>query len=150
MVSPHTFQRDATQVRRVWTDERARYVADWAFALPAVAFFMSAMGVFIIGYALTQLLALSRRRGPPIWRRGVAASRYLSYRGFRIAALEWNSAPIGVLMLGAIGTIFFFCALEADLLQSKAITADFCKAWIWSHLRIIGQEQTRSGATRHR
>lgn len=34
-------------------------------------------------------------------------SRYFSYRGFRIDALNWNSAPLGVLILGGTGFIFF-------------------------------------------
>lgn len=76
---------------------------------------MCSIGIFIISYALTKMLALSRRPEPLIWRRGVAATRYLSYRGFHIKGLGWNSAPVGVLLLGAIGTIFFFCTLDANL-----------------------------------
>ena len=37
-----------------------------------------------------------------------ALSRYLAYKQFRIAKLNWNSAPLGVLLLGAVGTVFFF------------------------------------------
>ncbi|KIX93598.1 uncharacterized protein Z520_10776 [Fonsecaea multimorphosa CBS 102226] len=85
------------------------YVADWTFSLPTVAFFMTGIGIFIIGYALTQLLPLSHRPGLPIWRRCVAATRYLSYRGFHIKSLGWNSAPVGVLFLGVVATIYFFC-----------------------------------------
>lgn len=100
-------------------------MADWAFALPTAAFFLCTIGTFIIGYVLTKGLATSRSPGPSIWRRAIAATRYLSYRGFRIKALEWNSAPIGVLLLGAIGTIFFFCTLEADLYLIKRLKPDF-------------------------
>ncbi|KIW34214.1 uncharacterized protein PV07_01005 [Cladophialophora immunda] len=85
------------------------YIADWAFALPTVAFFMTGIGIFIIGYVLTQLLALSRRPGLPMWRRVIAATRYLSYRGFHVKSMGWNSAPIGVLFLGVVATIYFFC-----------------------------------------
>ncbi|TGO91061.1 hypothetical protein BPOR_0040g00050 [Botrytis porri] len=91
------------------------YVADWKFALPTVALFMCIIGIFIVGYVLTQVLALSHRPEPLIWRRGVALIRYLSYRGFRIEGLRWNSAPVGVLLLGAIGTIYFLCM---DLIPS--------------------------------
>ncbi|KAK5681599.1 hypothetical protein LTS10_006132 [Elasticomyces elasticus] len=38
-----------------------------------------------------------------------ALSRFCSYRTFRFGSLDWYSAPIGVLGLGAIGTILFFC-----------------------------------------
>ncbi|KAF7959075.1 hypothetical protein EAE96_002592 [Botrytis aclada] len=94
---------------------RSWYVADLTFALPTVALFMCIIGIFIVGYVLTQVLALSHRPESLIWRRGVALIRYLSYRGFRIEALRWNSAPVGVLLLGAIGTIYFFCM---DLIPS--------------------------------
>lgn len=40
--------------------------------------------------------------------RVVAVNRYLGNRSFRIHALNWNSAPLGVLILGAIGAVFFF------------------------------------------
>ncbi|KAK6614149.1 ferric reductase transmembrane [Botrytis cinerea] len=72
------------------------YVADWTYALPTIALFMCIIGIFIIGYILTQVLALSHRPEPLIWRRGVALTRYLTYRGFRIESLRWNSAPVGM------------------------------------------------------
>ncbi|TGO33291.1 hypothetical protein BHYA_0254g00060 [Botrytis hyacinthi] len=100
---PHTFLQDTTQHGEV----RLTNESDWTFALPTVALFMCIIGIFIVGYVLTQVLALSHRPEPLIWRRGVAFIRYLSYRGFRIEALRWNSAPVGVLLLGATGTIYF-------------------------------------------
>lgn len=48
-------------------------------------------------------------RKPSIWAKVLAGLRYLSYRGFRVGKLGWNTAPIGVLLLGAVGTIYFFC-----------------------------------------
>ncbi len=41
--------------------------------------------------------------------------RYLSYRGFHIAAFRWNSAPVGLLLLAAVGVIYFFCELPTPL-----------------------------------
>lgn len=38
----------------------------------------------------------------------VALNRYLSHRSFRLQAINWNSAPLGVLLLALVGTIFFF------------------------------------------
>ena len=38
-----------------------------------------------------------------------ALFRYLSYRTIRISPLDWNSAPLGILVLAAIGVIFFLC-----------------------------------------
>ncbi|PVH95905.1 hypothetical protein DM02DRAFT_720569 [Periconia macrospinosa] len=86
------------------------YIADYVFALPTVAFFMCAIGVFILGHVmLSYVLGYRRFRGPVVWRKFIAFVRYLSYRGFRVKALGWSSAPIGVLLLGLAGTVFFFC-----------------------------------------
>ncbi|KAN0099603.1 Ferric reductase like transmembrane component domain containing protein [Hyaloscypha variabilis] len=86
------------------------YIADYVFALPTVAFFMCTIGVFIIGHFIsTQLLGHRKFRGPPVWQKLIAVIRYLSYRGFHVKSLRWNSAPVGVLLLGLVGTVFFFC-----------------------------------------
>jgi len=39
----------------------------------------------------------------------LAGLRYLAYRGFHVRGLKWNSAPVGVLVLGVAGVLFFFC-----------------------------------------
>ncbi|ORY19254.1 ferric reductase like transmembrane component-domain-containing protein [Clohesyomyces aquaticus] len=86
------------------------YIADYVFALPTIAFFMCIIGVFIIGQVLSRhVLGYRKVRGPPIWQKLIALVRYLSYRGFYVSALRWNSAPVGVLLLGLVGVIFFFC-----------------------------------------
>ncbi|KAF4442811.1 hypothetical protein F53441_11639 [Fusarium austroafricanum] len=88
------------------------YIADHVYALPTVAFFMSAIGLFTIGHLLSYYvlgLAFPRYRGPRPWRMLIAAIRYLSYRGFHVASFKFNSAPVGILMLGFAGAIFFFC-----------------------------------------
>ncbi|CAG1997243.1 unnamed protein product [Fusarium graminearum] len=88
------------------------YIADHVYALPTVAFFMSGIGLFTIGHLISYYvigLAFPIFRGPRPWRMLIAMIRYLSYRGFHVASLGFNSAPIGVLLLGLVGTIFFFC-----------------------------------------
>ncbi|KAH6641959.1 FAD-binding domain-containing protein [Boeremia exigua] len=86
------------------------YIADYVYALPTVAFFMSTLGIFIIGHIVSSYILEYRRfRGPPVWQKFVAIIRYLSYRGYHIKALNWNSAPIGLLLLGFAGTVYFFC-----------------------------------------
>lgn len=87
------------------------YIADFVFALPTVAFFMSTIGIFVIANVVSMLLSYrkSRYREPSLWRRCIAMLRYLSYRGWHVKGLKWNSAPLGVLLLGAVGTVFFFC-----------------------------------------
>lgn len=113
---------------------------------------MSAIGIFIIGHFVSRVLAPSKSRGRPIWRRTVAAVRYLSYRGFHVRSLGWNSASIGVLLLGAAGTLFFFCKLPINRsFRSKTRgTTDFClrQAWISSHRHTTGRAWT--GVDHHR
>lgn len=79
-----------------------RYVADQVYALSAVAFFVTTIGVFFLGHVLA-------RSGLKIPERLNAGPRYLAYRGFRINKLRWNSASVGVLLLAAVGAIFFLC-----------------------------------------
>jgi hypothetical protein len=89
-----------------------RYIADHVYALPTIAFFLSALGLFVFGHLTSQLLLRpGQSRGSRIWWRLVAAIRYLSYRVFRVQTIQWNSAPLGILLLGAGGTIFFFCMI---------------------------------------
>jgi len=96
----------------------ARYIADYVFALPTVAFFMCAIGIFIIGHVISShILGYRKFRGPHLWQKFVAVIRYLSYRGFHVKSLRWNSAPVGVLLLGLAGTVFFFCKLHEDVLD---------------------------------
>lgn len=71
---------------------------------------MSGLGIFIIGNLISsQVLGYRKIRGPPTWQKLTAFIRYLSYRGFHIKSLGWNSAPVGILLLGAAGAVYFFC-----------------------------------------
>jgi len=101
---------------------RSRYIADYVFALPTVAFFMSAIGVFIIAHFASAILLRQRNvQRVVIWRKTLAATRYLSYRGFHVRAFRWNSAPVGILLLGAAGTIFFLCQFYTTCLSLRYI-----------------------------
>lgn len=84
-----------------------RYEADHRFALPTTAFFMVAIILFSFSYLFSKLSFRTGMLSRPTVRL-VALNRYLSQRSFRIDALNWNSAPLGVLMLGGVGAIFFF------------------------------------------
>lgn len=85
-----------------------RYEADHRYALPTVAFFMVAVILFGIGNVFTNFVPrrLLRTRSA---KRVSALNRYLSYRTFRVRRLDWNSAPLGLLLLAAAGVIFFCC-----------------------------------------
>lgn len=82
-----------------------RYEADWHYALPTVAFFLTAIALFAIPFLLSPFFAPTRR---PLFAKARSAARFLSYRQYRLKALNWNSAPLGVLLLGGVGAIFFF------------------------------------------
>lgn len=117
-----------------------RYIADYVFALPTVGFFMAAIGLFIISHFVSsQVLGHRRFRGPLVWQKLIAGLRYLSYRGFHVKQLRWNSASVGVLLLGAAGTIFFFCTstrgLQAEIHRTNIeyIGMDLApKPYYWS------------------
>ncbi|OPB41298.1 ferric-chelate reductase [Trichoderma guizhouense] len=110
--SSRTFVCDPlTAEQCAWYKQRWHYwyIADHVFALPTIAFFMCAIGIFIIGHFISATLGCRRSQGPLLWQKLVAVVRYLSYRGFHVKSLKWNSAPVGILLLGLAGTIFFFC-----------------------------------------
>jgi hypothetical protein len=88
---------------------------------------MCTIGIFIIGHALSLALGYGRSKRPILWEKLVAAIRYLAYRGFHIRACSWNSAPIGVLLLGLIGTVFFFC----KCLVSTWWGSELMSLWVW-------------------
>ncbi|KAL7931599.1 putative ferric-chelate reductase [Trichoderma chlorosporum] len=85
------------------------FIADHVYALSTVAFLMSILGIFVIGNIASQLLGHRIWRGSSPWHKVTALTRYLSYRGFHVQALRWNSAPLGLLLLAAAGAVFFFC-----------------------------------------
>jgi hypothetical protein len=105
-----------------------RYIADYVFALPTTAFFLCTIGLFILGHAVSSICGYKRWRGPVLWQKLVAAIRYLAYRGFHVKALAWNSAPMGVLLLGAIGTVFFFCKKTATTLRGS-VALTYLQPW---------------------
>lgn len=83
------------------------YEADHRYALPTVAFFMVAILLFAIPFVVNSIWPKTASKNSAN-RKVTALTRYLSYRQYRIGKLNWNSAPLGVLFLGAAGTIFFF------------------------------------------
>lgn len=80
------------------------YQADHRFALPTVAFFMVAIGIFTIAHILTLIFPRSFQRNP-IWSRLVAVTRFLSCKSWRIAG--WNTNSLGAYLLGGVGLVFF-------------------------------------------
>lgn len=109
-------QAPARHAAVLLTECSTRFVADHVFALSTVAFLMSALGIFVIGNLVSQALGHRIWRGSPPWQKVTALARYLSYRGFHVRSLRWNSAPLGLLLLAAAGTVFFFCKSTTSLL----------------------------------
>ncbi|QIW98829.1 hypothetical protein AMS68_004347 [Peltaster fructicola] len=83
------------------------YIADWVYALPTVGLFMSVIGLFTLLFAIQQLVPSRVQKTAPI-RQVNVIQRFLSSRTYRIPFLNWNSAPLGVLILGLVGFLFFF------------------------------------------
>ncbi|KAL4874409.1 ferric reductase like transmembrane component-domain-containing protein, partial [Aspergillus karnatakaensis] len=80
------------------------YQADHRYALPTVAFFLVAVGLFTIGH-LASILAPSRLKQTAGWSRLAALFRFLSYRSWRIR--HWNTQSLGGLLLVAAGAAYF-------------------------------------------
>ncbi|RSM00633.1 hypothetical protein CEP52_009002 [Fusarium oligoseptatum] len=83
------------------------YEADHRYALPTVAFFLASILVFALVYVAGSLTTRRVQQTRSVTKIK-ALYRYLSYRTLRIPTLDWNSAPIGLLALAAVGTVFFF------------------------------------------
>ncbi|KGO70927.1 Riboflavin synthase-like beta-barrel [Penicillium italicum] len=83
------------------------YQADHVYALNTVYFMCAVIGVFTISNLLVRFAPDRVKRTRP-WRMLTSASRYLSYRGYRFPALGSWSPALGVVILGAIGAVFFF------------------------------------------
>jgi hypothetical protein len=100
-----------------------RYAADFRYGIPTVALFL--VGILLFALAnVFRLIAPSCIRSSAIARRVIALLRFLSYRAYRVRGLNWNSAPLGVLILGAIGTIYFMCMTLAPKPYYWPNTAD--------------------------
>lgn len=82
-----------------------RYEADRRYALPTVAFFLTVIALFAIPFLPAPFFAPTRR---PLFVKARSVARFLSYRQYRLNAIDWNSAPLGVLLLGASGALYFF------------------------------------------
>jgi hypothetical protein len=90
------------------TDLCHRYEADHHYALPTIAFFLATIVLFGAGHLFNLLASRSIRQSKGV-RPSTALLRFVSYRAFRISALNWTTAPLGIMALGAVGTIYFFC-----------------------------------------
>jgi hypothetical protein len=90
------------------TKQCHRYEADHRYALSTIAFFLAAIVLFSTGHLFNTLASRSIRKSKGI-RFSTAIVRLVSYRAFCIPALNWTTAPLGILALGATGTIYFFC-----------------------------------------
>ncbi|KAK9788637.1 putative FAD-binding FR-type domain-containing protein [Seiridium cardinale] len=83
------------------------YEADHRYALPTVAFFLAVIVAFAFVHVAGNMLP-QRLLRTPFLTKMTATFRYLSYRGVKLPLLHRNSAPVGILMLGAVGAIFLF------------------------------------------
>lgn len=101
-----------------------RYEADHRYALPTVAFFLAVIILFSVAYLLDQFASHGIKQSS-LGRKVAALNRWLSYKSYRVNALDWNSAPFGLLVLGAIGFIYFVCMTLAPKPYYWPDTAEF-------------------------
>ena len=90
------------------TEVLDRYEADHRYGVPTVGFFLLTIIVFAIAHLCSSWVPRSVAQSKSA-RRLTGLARYFSYKSYRIPMLNWNSAPLGILALGAVGTVFFFC-----------------------------------------
>jgi hypothetical protein len=83
------------------------YEADRRYGLTTVAFFMTAIILFGLIHLASIFTPRSISRSNFVAQRLIAPFRWLSYRRWRVSILNWNTAPAGILLLGAVGIIFF-------------------------------------------
>lgn len=77
------------------------------YSLNTVYFFCATIGVFaIVNFAIKYAPAQVKRT--VVWRKATAGLRYLAYKGYQLPALRYWSPSLGVLLLGLVGTVFFF------------------------------------------
>ncbi|KAG8625741.1 hypothetical protein KVT40_006142 [Elsinoe batatas] len=82
------------------------YESDHRFALPTVALFTATILLFALA-ATFHLAAPRKLLQTSLIRKVIYLSRFFSYRCYRLSGLNWNSAPLGVLVLGVIGLLYF-------------------------------------------
>ena len=77
------------------------------YSLNTVYFFCATIGVFALVNFTFKYAPVQVKR-TAIWRKTTAGLRYLAYRGFQLPALRYWSPSLGILLLGIVGTVFFF------------------------------------------
>ncbi|KAL4983276.1 ferric reductase like transmembrane component-domain-containing protein [Aspergillus falconensis] len=83
------------------------YEADHVYALNTVYFLCATVFVFAVAHFASRY-APPRARRSPLWQKGTAAGRFLSYRGFRIPGVGYWAGSAGVAGLIGAGIVFFF------------------------------------------
>ncbi|KAI9666466.1 MAG: hypothetical protein M1821_004402 [Bathelium mastoideum] len=82
------------------------YEADHHYALPTVAFILAIVLFFTIG-ALGDLILPRAVQRWTVIRKVRASARFLAYKSFRIPFLRWYSPSLGIILIGALGFVFF-------------------------------------------
>ncbi|KAE8385766.1 ferric reductase like transmembrane component-domain-containing protein [Aspergillus alliaceus] len=83
------------------------YEADHVYSLSTIYFLCATVGLFTIVHFLSKNAPVRMKRSG-IWQKATAVGRYLAYKGYKLPAMRYFSPSLGVIILGAIGTIFFF------------------------------------------
>lgn len=90
-----------------------RYEDDHVYGYGTVVF----MCTVLFGFVLAKFISVARRPSygsATLMERLLAGGRVLSSKQYRLRYLGWYSPPLGLLMVGLTGVIFFVCELVVD------------------------------------
>jgi ABC-type uncharacterized transport system permease subunit len=72
------------------------------------------MCAIIVVFTVSNIIAKISKRtktktssGNQAWKKVLAATQFLSYKGFHIRGLKWYSPSIGAMLLGVAGVVYF-------------------------------------------
>ena len=86
------------------------YQADHVYGHATIYFMCAVIGVFTIANTISKISKRSKTKassGNQTWEKVLAATRFLSYKVFHLRGLKWYSPPIGVMLLGVAGVVYF-------------------------------------------
>jgi hypothetical protein len=79
------------------------YQADHVYGHATICFMCAVIVVFTVANIIAKISKRTKTKtssGNQAWKKVLAATRFLSYKGFHIRGLKWYSPSIGVMLLG--------------------------------------------------
>jgi TctA family transporter len=120
----------------------SRYQADHVYSLATVYFMVAVIGVFMISHIITRFSDSTARSKSPLGR-FISVVRFAEYRTFHLYG--WISPTLGVLLLTAVGVIYFSGQWLGSLIvyQRARLTVDF-RPFTWTKTILLAKYQSAS------